>query len=91
MEDGSTVQRNFSIFSPNQNTLFEDSLDGFFLPMVNMIYLSMEDFRTGTLAHEMTHYLISQSQPIPDRDIQEQWAQHVDTIVDPDSFVNPRY
>jgi len=82
-EDGSRVRQQYTIISPFQTTFSDDSLEGFFSSGFNVIYISMKDFRTGILAHEMTHYLLCQFSPIPDIELQEKWAQYVDTIVDP--------
>jgi hypothetical protein len=84
--DGSKVRQQYSIISPFQTSHSDDSLEGFFASGFNVIYISMRGFRTGILAHEMTHYFLCQFSPIPEIDLQEKWAQYVDTVVDSNNY-----
>lgn len=86
IDDANKVRQQLTIISPFQTSPSDDSLEGFFLSGRNVIYISIKGFRTGILAHEMTHYLLYQFSPIPAIDLQEKWAQHVDTIVDPNNY-----
>lgn len=52
---------------------------GIFNPQQNAIFLSLDDLGAGILAHEMTHFLLSQYQPIPRHDFQEDWGHYVES------------
>jgi hypothetical protein len=61
----------------------DNTLEAFYESLTRSIYLSLPDLRVGILAHEMTHYVLTQAySPPPPASLQEEWAQYVETRVD---------
>ncbi len=71
------------LFSPFRAAFGQthQGLAGLFVARANSVYLSLEDLRVGVLAHEMTHFVLCQFTPTPSADVQEKWAQHVETKI----------
>lgn len=80
LENSEEVRQRLAVFSPFYGSMRDHTgSEGFFLSSGNAIFLSLEDLRTGILAHEMAHFILCQYRPIPPGEFQEQWAQYVET------------
>jgi len=80
LDNSEEVRQRLMVFSPFYGSRIDHSpSQGFFLSSGNSIFLSLEDLRTGILAHEMTHFILCQYRPIPPGELQEKWAQYVET------------
>ncbi|MEW6387873.1 MAG: hypothetical protein AB1491_10205 [Thermodesulfobacteriota bacterium] len=81
LQDCQQVNQRLQVFSPFHDNP-ASACFGFFTAQANAIFVSLEDLSAGVLAHEMTHFLLSQFNPVPDHDYQEQWAQYMETQID---------
>ena len=84
LKDGREVQQRRLALQPSAaRPLFGHStLEAFYDPMSRTIFLSLDDLRTGILAHEMTHFLLCESCVVPPPEaLQEDWARYVETQV----------
>jgi len=82
LKNGSEVQQRFLVFRPDANRpLFGyGDLEGFYEPCTRTIFLSLDHLRAGILGHEMTHFILCESFPVPPPEsIQEEWARYVET------------
>ena len=80
LEDSEEVRQRLFVFSPFSGPMLgHEASEGFFLLFGDAIFLSLEDLREGILAHEMAHFILCQYNPVPSGEIQEQWAQYVET------------
>ncbi|MFZ5453728.1 MAG: hypothetical protein ACOZF2_17880 [Thermodesulfobacteriota bacterium] len=84
LKNGREVQERRLALQPSaERPLFgHGTLEGFYDPMNRTIFLSLDDIRTGVLAHEMAHFILCESCVVPPpEDIQEDWARFVETQV----------
>ena len=81
LRDCQQVNQRLLVFSPFQDNP-ASACFGFFAAQANAVFVSLEDLSAGVLAHEMTHFLLSQFNPVPDHDYQEKWAQYMETQID---------
>jgi hypothetical protein len=86
LKDGREVHQRYLALDPwaqNPPIFGHLKLEGFYEPRSRTIFLSLADLREGILAHEMTHYVLCE-QPggPPPADLQEEWAQYVESSLD---------
>ncbi len=82
LPDGKEVRRQHVNLVPGQRPgLFGyGSLQAFYYTGNRTVYLSLADLREGILAHEMTHHLLCTAVALPPpAQIQEKWAQYVES------------
>ncbi len=82
LKTGQEVQQRRLVFHPEaKRPLFGyGDLEGFYEPITKTIFLSLDNLTAGVLGHEMTHFILCESFPVPPPEsIQEEWARHVET------------
>jgi hypothetical protein len=84
LKNGSEVQQRLLVINPAAKRPWfgYGHLEGFYAPMTRTIFLSLDNLTAGILGHEMTHFILCESFPVPPPEsIQEQWARYVETQI----------
>ncbi len=77
------VKQRYALFSTSgEGALSGPGCFGFFLTQVQAVFISLDDLRTGIMAHEMAHFIMSQYSPPPSVEVQEGWAHYVEGKID---------
>lgn len=80
LKDGRQVRERYLLFQPpGQAPLFgHPPLEAFYERQSQSIFLSLSDLHPGILAHELAHFVLASTRPLPPPQMQEEWARYVE-------------
>ncbi len=82
LKDEYQIRQRYLVFNPLQKRSFfgYDPVYAFYESRSHTIFLSLADLHEGILAHEMAHFVLCESFPVPPPTaLQEEWAQYVES------------